>query len=63
MNERHARFKYALARAPRMTAKQWAAQNGVTETHLYFVLKGERESASLLEKIDQFIQKRLASAA
>lgn len=52
--ERRARFRSALALA-RSTAKQWAADNDVSETHLYLVLKGERDSTPLITKIDAFI--------
>jgi predicted transcriptional regulator len=62
LDERRARFKSALALA-RMTAKQWAEENGVTETHLYAVLKGDRESAKLLAKIDACIAHEFKKAA
>lgn len=55
---RKARFRAALALA-RMTAKQWASDNGVTETHLYAVLKGTRDSATLTSKVDAFIAQHL----
>lgn len=52
---RRARFKAALKLA-RLTAKKWcAAEGGVTDTQLYAVLKGDRESEKLLGKIDDFV--------
>lgn len=60
--ERRALFRAALALA-RITAKQWAVDNNVTETHLYAVLKGARESNPLTAKIDAFIAQHLPRAA
>ena len=45
-----------------LTQEQWAEDAGVTYFHLYLVLKGERESAPLVEKIDAFIAEQLAAA-
>lgn len=42
-----------------MTAKEWTEREDVTETHLYAVLKGERDSNRLVAKIDAFIAKHL----
>ena len=59
---RKARFRAALALA-HMTAKEWTEREQVTETHLYAVLKGNRESAKLTSKIDAFIAKHLNGRA
>lgn len=45
------------------TQEQWAEEAGVTYYHLYLVLKGERDSAPLWEKIDAFIAEQLAAAS
>lgn len=55
---RKAHFEASLALA-RTTARDWAKEHGVTAGHLSKVLKGERESASLTEKIDGFIAEHL----
>lgn len=55
---RQARFRAALALA-RITAEAWATEQGVTGGHLSKVVNGERESASLLAKVDAFIAKQL----
>jgi hypothetical protein len=57
---RKRRFRAALALAG-MTARQWAAEQGVTDNHVHMVLAGTRESASLTEKVDAFIDKHLIS--
>lgn len=62
IDERRRLFKSALALA-RTTGKQWAADNDVSEQHLYAVLKGARESAKLLAKIDAFIDEQHSRAA
>lgn len=67
--ERRARFRAALALA-RLIAKDWASQQGekgITETHLYAVLKGGhvkggRDSAPLTAAIDAFIAEWLPPA-
>lgn len=46
-----------------MTARDWCDQEKVTETHLYAVLKGDRQSAKLTAKIDAFIGEKLEGAA
>lgn len=46
-----------------MTARDWCDREGITETHLYAVLKGDRLSARLLDKIDTFITDHLQGAA
>lgn len=55
---RKARFRAALALA-RMTAREWTEREHITETHLYAVLKGDRQSAKLTGKIEAFIAKQL----
>lgn len=63
---RKARFKAALALAG-MTAQDWAAKNEVTRQHLGAVLREDRDSGTLIEKVDTFIreveQKAMAGAA
>lgn len=63
---RKARFKAALALAG-VTAQEWAAQNKVTRQHLGAVLREDRPSGVLIEKVDAFIreveQKAMAGAA
>ena len=51
---RRAQFKVALIRAG-LTAKAWAALKGVSPTHLYLVLDGERPSERLNAEIDAFM--------
>lgn len=53
-------FRVALASAG-LTAQQWAEKQGVTSGHLSQVLDEKRESASLTEKMDEFIRKQLIS--
>jgi hypothetical protein len=57
---RSAKFKAALALAG-ITVDRFVAQSDidVTPAHLYAVLRGDRESASLIEKVDAFIAKYL----
>jgi hypothetical protein len=57
---RKRRFLAALALAG-LTREGWATQQGITATHLYMVLRGERESASLNGKIDAFIDQYLTA--
>ena len=59
---RKAQFKAALELADK-TQKQWAAEQGISDGHLRQVLAGIRESASLVEKVDEFIRKQLMRAA
>lgn len=47
-------FSIALIHAEK-TAKAFAAEQGVTETHLHMVLSGRRESNRLTKAIDAFI--------
>jgi hypothetical protein len=58
MMSRHARFRAAVALA-RITAKDWCAEQGFTEGHLYQVLRGDRESPPTLRRVDAFIAKQL----
>lgn len=55
---RWARFRAAIALA-RTTAKDWCAEQGFTESHLYQCLRGDRESPSTLARVDAFIAKQL----
>lgn len=55
---RKAAFKAALALAE-TTVEAWAKTSGVTSGHLYQVLDGRRESATLTEKVDEFIAEQL----
>lgn len=50
------KFKAALAHA-RLTAKEWCFRRDISENHLYTVLSGKRESATLLADVDAFIAK------
>lgn len=63
---RKARFKAALALAGK-TAQGWADENKVTRQHLGAVLREDRASGALIEKVDAFIrevdQKTLVGAA
>lgn len=54
--DRKARFKAALALAG-MGVDEWAKGEKVTRQHVNATLNSERESASLIEKIDAFIAK------
>lgn len=47
-------FRHALINAGK-TARQFAAEQGVTETHLYAVLRGERQSRPLESALASFI--------
>lgn len=58
---RRRRFFAALALAG-MTQEDFADKHGVTGTQVYFVLRGERESRTLDEKIDAFISDHLPVA-
>lgn len=58
---RKAQFRAACAYAG-TTAKAWCEQRGITRGHLYAVLSGERESASLLADIDAFITEHVRPA-
>lgn len=51
--QRRKRFKKALALAE-LTMGQWCEREGLSSGHLYQVLSGRRESASLVERVDAF---------
>ena len=53
-------FRVALAGAG-LTGQQWAERQGVTLGHLSQVLDEKRESRTLTEKVDAFIEKQLIS--
>lgn len=55
---RRKRFRGALALAG-LTIGQWAEQEGVSYGHLYQVLSGRRESASLVARVDAFSAEHL----
>lgn len=52
--ERRRRFRAALALSGR-TAKDFAAELGVSENHLYLVMKGQRESRRIDTAVDALI--------
>lgn len=54
VTERKAEFKAACALAG-TTMLRWCKERGITYTHLYHVLDGRRESASLVRDVDAFI--------
>lgn len=56
------RFRAALMLAG-MTQREWAAKRGVTEQHVIYVLRGSRESASLVADVDAFIAEQLSAAS
>lgn len=51
---RKARFKAALALAG-MELQDWAIENGITRQHLSAVLREDRDSNALIQKVDAFI--------
>lgn len=51
-------FRAALALAG-IDAEQFAAQAGVTGGHVSQVLDGKRESKTLTDKVDAFVEKHL----
>lgn len=55
-SERKKQFKAALALAG-LKQKDWLEQQGVSDTHLNAVFKGERDSNRLDQAIDALIQK------
>lgn len=55
---RKARFRAAVALA-RITAREWCEEQGISQSHLYQVLRGTRTSPPLTKKIDTFIAKQL----
>lgn len=56
-------FLVALSRSPVRSAAEFARSVGVSPTHLYLVMDGTRESATLTEKIDAFIAKHVGKRA
>lgn len=50
---RRKRFRKALALAE-LTMEQWCVREGITYGHLYHVLSGRRDSASLVQRVDAF---------
>jgi hypothetical protein len=61
-DDRRALFKAAIALA-RTTVGAWCAENGVTTGHLDKVLRGDRDSLPLLEKVDAFIDRYVPANA
>lgn len=59
---RKKQFRAALALAE-MTQEEWADKQEVDSSHLSRVLSGERESATLCEKVDAFITKYFPESA
>lgn len=59
---RKQQLKAALALAG-ITLTQFAADNGVTYSHLYAVLNGERESQKLTAAIDAFVARHAPKIA
>lgn len=55
---RRKRFRKALALAE-LTMGQWCEGECISYGHLYHVLSGRRESASLIERVDAFAAKHL----
>ena len=55
-------FLVAIHRSPYRSANAWARSQGITRTHLYAVLDGERDSATLTTKIDAFIRAHVPDA-
>lgn len=56
--DRKARFRAALVLAG-LTAREWCDNQAIGYPHLFRVLNGERESQSLDEKVDSFIDQYL----
>lgn len=59
-DQRRKRFRKALALAE-LTMGEWCEVERITYGHLYQVLSGRRESASLLDRVDAFTAKHLDS--
>lgn len=53
LEARRKAFRKALALAE-LTMEKWCAEEGITYGHLYHVLSGRRESASLMRRVDAF---------
>ena len=60
--DRKRQLKIALVHAG-MTVGAFCESQGVTRTHLNFVLNGERESAKLTSAVDAFIDQHLPAHA
>lgn len=59
---RKERFAAACRRAG-TTQREWAAGRDVTYTHLYLVLRGDRQSDRLNDQVDAFIAEQEDAAA
>jgi hypothetical protein len=59
---RKQRFKAALALAG-LKAQEWATEHNVTAQHLNMVLNEDRESATLVNEVDAFIEQYLPAHA
>lgn len=57
---RRKRFKKALALAE-LTMGEWCEGERISYGHLYQVISGRRESASLLQRVDAFTAEHLDS--
>jgi hypothetical protein len=57
---RRKRFRKALALAE-LTMGKWCEGERISYGHLYHVLSGRRESASLVQRVDAFTAKHLDS--
>lgn len=61
-SSRKALFKAALAIAE-ITQDAWAEREGITVSHLSAVLRGQRDSRSLVERVDAFIAQHVGNSA
>jgi hypothetical protein len=59
---RKARFRAALALAG-MTVRDWCQQQGYSEPHVYLFLAGRRDSQTLTDKMEAFIDQYLSQHA
>lgn len=62
MDRRKRRFADALKRRDE-TMQAWATRHGVTYTHLFYVLRGDRVSPRLEEAIEETIRNTETVAA
>jgi hypothetical protein len=62
LKQRKKLFRAALA-LDGETMESWCQKRGITYAHLYAVLHGKRESARLMQGIDDYATSRLASQA
>lgn len=60
--DRKRAFKAAIAHADK-TIGEFCADQGVTRTHLHYVLTGERDSVKLNAAIDLFIAEHMPKVA